>query len=119
MLLDQRAADAMYNVVYVYTHPTAAMGMGEHVGTVSKAYLLPLGDIIISLELFTTLWATCIRCVSVVVSGCRYQIFLVEQMCLCAAATLKTIQDGGVYESKQTIVACIIADNALGGGVRT
>lgn len=109
----------MYNVVYVYTHPTAAMGMGEHVGTVSKAYLLPLGDIIISLEHFTTLWATCIRCVSVVVSGCRYQIFLVEQMRLCAAATLKTIQDGGVYESKQTIGACIIADNALGGGVRT
>lgn len=31
----------MYNVVYVYTHPIAAMEMGEHVGTVSNAYLLP------------------------------------------------------------------------------
>lgn len=44
----------MYNVVYVYTHPTAAMGMGEHVGTASNANLLPQGDIIISLEHFTS-----------------------------------------------------------------
>ena len=54
MLLDQRVTDARYNRVSVYTHLIAAMGMGEHVGMVSKAYLLPLGDIIIRLELFTT-----------------------------------------------------------------
>ena len=72
MLLDQRVTDARYNRVSVYTHLIAAMGMGEHVGMVSKAYLLPLGDIIIRLYQMS--------CVSVVVSGCRYQIFLVEQM---------------------------------------
>ena len=121
MLLDQRAADAMYNVVYVYTHPTAAMGMGEHVGTVSKAYLLPLGDIIISLEHFTTpQGATCIRRVA---SSRKWlslsNLFGGTNAPSCAAATLKTIQDGGVYENEQTIGACIIADNALGGGVRT
>ena len=47
MLLDQRVTDAMCNGVSVCTHPIAAMGMGEHVGMVSKAYLLPLGGIIV------------------------------------------------------------------------
>ena len=47
MLLDQRVTDARCNGVSVCTHPIAAMGMGEHVGMVSKAYLLPLGDIIV------------------------------------------------------------------------
>lgn len=47
MLLDQRVTDARCNGVSVCTHLIAAMGMGEHVGMVSKAYLLPLGDIIV------------------------------------------------------------------------
>jgi hypothetical protein len=73
------------------------LGMGEHVGMVSKAYLLPLGDIIVGPIFLDVGVSQRVRpCVSSRKWLSLSNLFGGTNAPSCAAATLKTIQDGGV-----------------------